>query len=218
MLRGRSNRVFVALGIGALAVGALVGCDAPSADAPPAAEPGELPARSRELPLTKAVDVQHASWPARSAVDADALARLSPKARSAVKTSHLPVLVPRTADVAERTELVVRDNFYAANARVKESDTSGLTINVSATRVTHRYGNIPSVLGTDRVRGDRPAWVTQNEAIWSVTWVENGLSYVVEVECDRPGDDARCKDASFVRGLAEDLVFVGGSFSEGGDR
>ena len=218
MLRSPWIRVLATLGVGASCLALVGGCDAPDASVPPASEPGELPSRSRELPITKAVDIRRVEWPARDAVDAEALARLSPAARTAVAGSRLPVLVPRRADVAERAQLVVRENFYAASSRMTEGETSGVTINVSATRVTHRYANIPNVKAPERVRSERPAFVTQNEGIWSVTWVENGLSYVVEVECDRPSEDARCKDASFVRGLADDLVFVGGSFADGGDQ
>ena len=65
------------------------------------------------------------------------------------------------------------------------------------------------VWGRDQVRG-RPAWITQNESIWSATWEENGVSYVAEVECSRP-TDARCQSPDVLVELTESLVFVGGA-------
>jgi hypothetical protein len=93
----------------------------------------------------------------------------------------------------------------------------GVTVSLQANRLARRHAALPPALGRDVVRG-RDAWITQNEGIWSATWTEHGVSYVLEVECARPGEDARCASDAYVRALAEELVFVGGSFEQGGAR
>jgi hypothetical protein len=181
--------------------------------ASPGAPPnGELPTRSRDVPVDKATDVQRVAWPARASIDAAPLARLSPKARGEVEKSSIPVLVP--AAMADAAKLVVRPAFTAVSI-TGTGEHLGLTVSVSATRVAHRYQNTPRAQGPERVRGDKPAFITQNERIWSATWRENGVSYVVEVECARPDEDARCESDAFLRTVVEDLAFVGGAF-EGG--
>jgi len=190
-------------------------CDAAPDSAPVSKAAGELPARSRVVPIEKAIDVRRVSWPRVDEVDDGVAQNLSADVRQAVARSSLPVLVPRALGLVDRTVLIVRDNFYAASIHGSD-DYAGLTVNVSATRVTHRYRGMPNVKGRDRVRGDRPAFVTSNEGIWSATWIENGVSYVVEVECAHPSEDARCADSTFVERLADELAFVGGSFAEGG--
>ncbi|HTJ83987.1 MAG TPA: hypothetical protein VL400_19845 [Polyangiaceae bacterium] len=215
MLRGRAA-IWGLAAIGSIALAAPA-CDGGSQVAPPSNDPGSLPARSRLVPVEKAVDVVRVAWPREVDVDRDVAAKLSPEARRAVGASHVPVLVPRQTGLVDRAILVVRDNFYAA-AITGGDAFEGVTVNVSATRVAHRYRGTPIVHGPDRVRGAREAFVTQNEGIWSATWNENGVGYVVEVECAHPSDDARCADATFVKGIADELAFVGGSFSDGGAR
>ncbi len=194
------------------------GCDrGPVTSTETKAPDGELPTRARDLPVHKAVDVARIAWPPRSAIDGEALAALSPRARASVEGSRVPVLVPRDVDLAGPAELVVRPAFTALSSRGADAH-AGVTVSVSATRISHSYEGIPAAEGPARVRGGLPAFVTQNELIWSVTWREHGVSYVVEVECSRPSEDPRCADSSFVTGVADDLVFVGGSFLDGGAR
>lgn len=195
------------------------GCDHPPdpTQVPPATPPGELPSRAREVPVQKAIDLARVVWPDRSAIDGAVASRLSPAATEAIARAPVPVFVPRGGGLAERALLVVRDNFYAASITGAE-DSEGVTISVSASRVVHRYRGTPIVKGTSRVRDDRPAFVTQNERIWSVTFEEHGVHYVVEVECARPSEDVRCSDGVFATKVADELVFVGGSFADGGAR
>jgi hypothetical protein len=125
----------------------------------------------------------------------------------------VPALVPALAGLVEPAVVIAKPNFYAVSTR-GTGEHAGLTVSVSSSRVAHRYAGVPAVRPTDSVRG-RPAWITQNEGIWSVSFDEHGVSYVVEVECDRPGDDPRCASDAAVRAIAESLAFVGGSFDGG---
>lgn len=206
-----------ALVLSALAASA---CEAPRetgpTEGPQAAVPRpvhDAPPSSREV-STHSLDQLHVQWPERSQLQADVLARMTDAARAAVQLSPLPVLVPRKAGLTERTQLAVKPAFYAASIR-GEGEHAGVVLNVSATRIAHRYPGMPRAEKTDRVRGDRPAWVLANEGIWSVTWDEHGVSYVVELECARPYEDTRCANSDYVVAIADDLAFVGGTFDGG---
>lgn len=206
-----STAIFIALALAA------TGCEpGPGSDSDRRSPDGELPTRTRDVPVTKAIDVARVVWPERSAVDAPTVERLPQASRAVLDGSRVPVLVPRGQGLADVAKLVVRPAFTAVSM-TGAGEHAGLTVSVSATSVSHRYADVPATKGPARIRGDKPAFVTQNEGIWSATWFEHGVSYVVEVECARPGEDARCADGTFVTALAEDLAFVGGSF-EGGAR
>lgn len=197
-----------------LLVLAAAGCEPGPGEGAGAPPNGELPTRTRDVPVNKAVDEVRVSWPDRATIDQPVLASLPAEARALVERSRVPVLVPRAAGLAAAAKLVVRPAFTAVSIN-GQGEHAGVNVSVSATRVAHRYQGTPEVRGPERVRGDKPAFITQNEGIWSATWRENGLSYVVEVECARPGEDARCRDDAFLRTVVEDLAFVGGAF-EGG--
>lgn len=51
--------------------------------------------------------------------------------------------------------------------------------------------------------------MSETDAIWRATWIQNGAAYALVVECSR-AEDARCKGKPFVRELVDSLVYVGG--------
>jgi len=210
----REPRWLALVGVLALATPA---CDAPpdvrTSQAPIVVEAAK-PAPQKHDVSTHAVDQLHVAWPDRSLLEDTVLDRLPEEARASIERSTLPVLVPRTGGLTERTQLAVKPAFYAASIR-GEGEHAGIHVSVSATKIMHRYPGMPRAEKTERVRGDKPAWVLQNEGIWSVTWEEHGVTYVVELECARPYEDARCASAEHVVKIADELAFVGGTFDGG---
>lgn len=214
---------------------AAVACEAPPPQDPPrdpAAErspqvssPGK-PARPALAPEAEARLVpQQVTWPAASAIDTAVRARFTEVDRRAIDAAGLPVLAPRDAEVFGKVTLVaqpawftvaLKDAAYAselearrAGRAIDPSAEGGLSVFVQGNRVAHHHPGIPAATGRHTLRG-RPAWITQNESIWSATWEENGVTYVVEVECSRP-DDRRCATEATLVDVAESLVFVGGA-------
>jgi len=157
-----------------------------------------------------AVDLLHVDWPARASIDRPVVERLPTAERAKLGRAPVPVLVPRSPGLTDKLELVVRSQFVAASID-GAGEHKGVHVFVSATKVAHRYDDVTPLQRTHTVR-THPAWVLQNEGIWSATWEEHGVSYLVEVECAEPGSDARCGNANYTLRLAEDLAFVGGSF------
>lgn len=144
-------------------------------------------------------------------VDTSVLARLPAAERASVADSPVPVLLPRAAGLAEGARVVSRKAFYAASIS-GTGDDSGLHIAISASRVRHRYSDMERDDADTRshiVRG-HPAWVLANEGIWSVSFEERGVEYVVDVECAGALEDPRCQGPATVLSIAEDLVLVGG--------
>jgi hypothetical protein len=200
----------------------LVACDAPvsSGDRDPNARlaAAGTPAAPAQLarPVVKTIEVADVRWPARDSIDAASLARLSEAAREAVARSRVPVLLPKRDGLLARAVVMPSAHYTAVSIPAEDPD-HGVTVSLQANRIAHRYAEVPPALGRDVVRG-HDAWITQNEGIWSASWTEHGVSYVLELECARPGDDPRCASDATLRALAEELVFIGGSFEEGGAR
>ena len=154
------------------------------------------------------VDLKRVQWPDAASVNQAARAALTDAARESVDNAVLPVLLPSDAALAHNATVIARPTFVAVSTR---TDDRSLTVSVSTSNVVHRYQGMEKVSPTSNVRGGKPAWVLQNEGIWSVSWKEHGLDYVLELECAAPGTDQRCANDAAVRRLAEELVYVGGN-------
>lgn len=141
------------------------------------------------------------TWPDDSELDGASLSKIDPESRGAIHRSRVPVLVPRS--LASSTRVVSTDAFVAASATI-----GGATVSVHATRIAHRHDSVPEAQGSHRIRAAH-GFVTQNEGIWSASWVEHGAAYAIDVECVE-ATDARCSSDAYVLELAEDLAYVGG--------
>lgn len=178
------DRWMIAVALGAT----LTGCEA--------AEPAPAPAPAARQTVSLEV-----AWPEASDLDREGFAALSARSQGAVLRSEIPVLIP--TDAIESAIVMARPAWTAVSAR-----RDGLTISLHATRVEHAYADIAPAKGPHTVR-DQPAFITQNEGIWSASWKEYGAHYALEVECDDPSE-ARCADDAHLRALAKTLRYVGG--------
>jgi hypothetical protein len=141
------------------------------------------------------------AWPARA--DEAALAALGSEASNVVR-SPVPVLAPGRVRL-ESPKVMVDAEYYAISGTI-----AGAAIAIQGTRLQHRYDNIPKTEGNRALRGTK-GFVTVNEGIRSASWMENGASYSIDVECRDPFGDPRCTSDAYVLELAEALVFVGGA-------
>lgn len=182
------------------------------------APPKTLPRVDRRLPTGDseadhehhAIDDLRVRWPAPAAIESDALARLPASEQQKIGKAPVPVLVPKNQGLIENLELVVRSHFVAASGDGTGAH-AGVHVFVSATKLAHRYSSHRPIERTHSVRS-LPGWVLQNEGIWSANWEENGVSYLLEVECTAPDTDKRCASSDYLLKLTNELAFVGGSF------
>lgn len=143
-------------------------------------------------------------WPAARDVDRQAVELLPAAARPLVARSTVPVLAPRDPALAGAARLTVRGEFAALSARA-----GGVTFSVHATRREWQHPGVAPQRGPVELRGTR-AFVTQNEGIWSASWIEHEIAYSADLECDAPSD-TRCADSARLLELCAGLRFVGGA-------
>ncbi|WP_437925002.1 hypothetical protein WMF37_39145 [Sorangium sp. So ce291] len=151
------------------------------------------------------------TWPPAASIDRSALAALPKTAFHAARTSQVPVLVPSRRELLTAPVIVAKEHWTSFWAK-----TETLTVSLTMTRLSRKYPSIPPVRGARSVRG-KPAFITANEGIWTASWIENGVSYALDVECAAPESPA-CASDELVRELAAELVYVGGTGVKAGDR
>ncbi|MBV1862549.1 MAG: hypothetical protein KUG77_29270 [Nannocystaceae bacterium] len=192
-----------------LSVGLTGGCasadESSLAPAERSATPDEL--RSEETPRRGAVlggeRVRRVpQWPGDDEIEESVISMMPAGGRSAVDDLSLPGFVLRRREFASTTTVMLGHHWYATWA---QHDGLIVTLNVSGEARVHPH--VKPFEGNERVRG-QAAFVTQNETIWSVTWVENGVAYDLGLECESP-TMPQCQGAAFAMELAEDLAYVG---------
>lgn len=134
-----------------------------------------------------------------------ALAALDPASRQALARAPFPVLV-FPSRYASRVLSAEGEPWAAVSA-----EGEGLHLSLHGTSFARPVLRDEEVAAlptpTTFVRGG-PAWITINEQIRSAAWHEGAIAWDLEIECDRPMDDTRCTDDTFVRQLAESLVAI----------
>ncbi|WP_437776718.1 hypothetical protein [Sorangium sp. So ce1097] len=169
--------------------------------APPSEAPLD-PAAAQPL-VTTAPVIAAVIWPPAASVDRSALAALPKTAARAARRSQVPVLVPSRRELLAAPVLVAKEHWTSFWAK-----TESISVSLTMTRLARRYPGIPRFQGTHAVRG-APALITANEGIWTASWIENGVTYALDVECASPEAPACASDA-LLRELASELVYVGG--------
>lgn len=114
-----------------------------------------------------------------------------------------PVLLPPAESPYFGGTLVVRPVFWAYSAA-----NGPVSLAIEASTKARVYPEIRPKTPPDRVRGV-PAWITENEGIVSISWIEHGIAYSLDVECADPRK-ALCQDEDLARSIANSLVPVGG--------
>jgi hypothetical protein len=143
-----------------------------------------------------------AQWPSDDDVEASVVAMLPSASRAAIDEVTLPVLASKRPGLASSTRVMPGKRWYAT-----WSQHEGLTVTLNASGEARIHPHVRSFPGNARVR-EHDAFVTQNEMIWSVTWVEHGIAYDLSLECESPTMPP-CQDGAYAVGLAEDLAYVG---------
>lgn len=142
-------------------------------------------------------------WPSAEALDAGVRDQLDSRFRDALASSPLPVLVPRSEEMLRTAELYQGEHWIAISAKTEE-----VAVSLNASGMARVYPHISKTPLPHMVRGGE-GLVTQNETIWSASWIENGVAYDLSVECVSP-TMPQCQDSSYTEDLVATLAFVGG--------
>lgn len=159
-------------------------------------------ARQRGTILGGEKVVRRASWPAPQAISASTRARFTAESLARIDRAPLPVLAP--PDVApDHTTVTVGPHWYAISTHV-----DGVTLRVEGSAKARTYPHVEPVPPSHPMR-EAGGFLGNNEGIWTASFVEGGIAYAFEMECDR-SDDPRCADETDTSARIEALVHVGG--------
>ena len=126
--------------------------------------------------------------------------RLPAELRDRVDESAVPVLLPRSLDLARAT-LVVEPTFTALSVPAP-----GITVSLHTVRIAHQHPGVTAAWGrTARPMRGGTGHVTVNEGIRVATWIEGGITYALDLECAQAGDP-RCADDAYLLSLVEELA------------
>ncbi|MEX1364400.1 MAG: hypothetical protein AB1Z98_14835 [Nannocystaceae bacterium] len=147
-------------------------------------------------------------WPDAASANIAAYDALDPQSRAAVDGAPVPVLLPAEDFALEELRVMSGPEWAATWGRG-----DAFTVSLHASRMARVLPGVKPQPGPWTVR-DRDAFVTRNEGIWSVSWIEHGVAYALELEC-APPDGPPCDDETALLQLAEQLVYVGGRGVDG---
>ena len=99
---------------------------------------------------------------------------------------------------------IVEPYYYAASFSL-DNET---TFSIIGTKIGYRLDKSRTPNFNCVVRGINGI-VDENVGIWSVTWSEYGVSYIIDIECSKQ-NNTHCSKGYIVQ-LANGLVYLGGS-------
>jgi hypothetical protein len=122
---------------------------------------------------------------------------------TALRAAGLPVLLPPLNAVWVSPPVFGgAKGWYSLSASAQ-----GYSYALQASGNSWTYTKPPVAKPTATVRGV-PAVVTRSEGIVSVSWIEMGVAWALDIECEDEAD-TRCADATFATEQAAALVYVG---------
>ncbi len=124
--------------------------------------------------------------------------------QSQIDAVPMPVLLPRTASLSSSAFITKGPGWYAA-----AMDADGLNVALHGYSIAHQRPDLVEEFGDEAPKPGEPR-TSRTHMIVSVSFERFGASYIMEVECARPSQDARCADDRFALSLFEELVMVGG--------
>jgi hypothetical protein len=165
----------------------------------PAATTGNKPQRGRVLGGERAARV--IAWPAAERIDHVARARYDAGLQARIDDAPIPVLAPPEAGA--RAVLTSGPSWYALTVHG-----DGYLLHTHGSGEARVHPHVRTFEPTHPMR-DGAGFVTRNEEIWSASWIEHGVAYSFEIECDRRAV-TWCDDERAFMTRLESLVYVGG--------
>jgi len=122
-----------------------------------------------------------------------------------IKNTKLPVYIPSSFAYDEKMVVVADKNFYTISFLLQ-----GATVMVSGDRT---FQQSISTSNSDFQKIMKPSPTVEfmeEEGMRSANFNRHGVNYELSIECDKPKEDARCKEEDFLRKLYSKLIMVGG--------
>lgn len=124
--------------------------------------------------------------------------------QGAAPAGRLTVLIPPELARAESLQgdgVVLQESYYSVT-----QDADNLTLSVTGSLVDRNESGTTLAQGTPAatLRGV-PVYVTENEGIKTATWIENGTSFALDLECTSQSDE-RCRSSEYILEQVRSLV------------
>jgi len=115
----------------------------------------------------------------------------------------MPVLLPSDPDLLASAKITKGEGWYGASMKA-----DGVHVALHGRSSAIRRPALRAELGSEGL-GQGPR-VSRAHMITSVSFERFGVSYILDVECARPSQDARCSDGAFALSLQKSLAVAGG--------
>lgn len=213
------------LPLAAALLAAVGACDPPADIGPPT--PRAAPIAEKQRPAAVQAPLQRGRlvagervervpvWPARDTIDERVRWRLPEALRSTIDDSPVPVLIPGDPGWAEPFLSSPRGAGRPGHGYAFSARRAGQTIAIQGSRLATLVPGIGRHDGRERLRGGH-GFVSDNDGIKTATWIEHGVAYALDLECDSP-DSPDC-DLDAARAEVAALVYVGGAGAKEGER
>jgi hypothetical protein len=155
--------------------------------------------------------VSEIDWAEAKSFQQAELAGLTEEQRDRLIDAPVPALLPNRAELFGEVTVTSGEHWYAASL-----DGDAHSVYVSGTRlVTVVEGleladELADDLADEAGSFEDDFRITRTDAIVSLSVNAFGAAYTIEVECARPGEDARCLEDDYVVSLANALVLPEG--------
>lgn len=119
-----------------------------------------------------------------------------------LNAASLPVLLPQDDQLLASVALSTGDLWYGA-----DMNADGIHVFVHGSRGAFP---IDLKLSAEQRENIQNFTIYRSHEIVTLTFQMYGAAYRIDVECDKPTNDARCNQDAFVTQMAETLVLAGG--------
>ena len=143
-------------------------------------------------------------WPKKNSVQQKIEQETPSALRKKIEEVTLPVLLPKSYLRNQKMSIVAEKNYYAITIFFK-----GANLMVSGDRsyqLEMRDIDVKSQKMLKRVKQE----FIRSEGMIVTDFSRYGVSYSMQLECDRFEEDKRCVNDNFLRKLYRELVIVGG--------
>jgi len=121
-----------------------------------------------------------------------------------IKDVRLPVYIPSSYAYDKNMIVVADKNFYTLSFLFK-----GATVMISGDKTYQESVSNNQEFKTI-LKTTPPITFEQEEGIMTAEFNRDGVNYSMEIECDNPKTDKRCKETTLIQNLYNHLIMVGG--------
>ena len=124
---------------------------------------------------------------------------------SGIKNVHLPVYLTKSMAYDKNMKVVADDNFYSISFVL-----NGAMVVFEGDKTFQESLPTSNVEFQKIVQSASMVEYIEAEGIMTAEFNKHGVNYSINIECDNPKKDKRCKESSFIETLYNSLVMVGG--------